>query len=121
MTTPTCVKLDGKYAFYIPYENRYLIDMTFSSRSHFGDYEGDSSYGLAIVRKDGKLNVLRIDGTFVLDKWYDFITWELFGDGIFVGNSGEDNYIYNIDGTLRKKVVLPKVSVTIGHGYREGR
>lgn len=112
-----CVKLGKRYAMYIPSENRYLTDITFDGLARFGLYEHKD---LAIVRKDGKMNVLKIDGTLLLDKWCDYVSHEIYGEGLFVAY-GDKEYIYNFDGTLRRKVVLPKVCVTIGHGYREGR
>ena len=71
------VSLNDKYAYYDKNKNRYIVDMCFDMGKPFFRHD------FTQVKKNGKYNILKIDGSFLLPDWVHYIDFDIWNEGTF--------------------------------------
>ena len=104
------VRLNEKYLYYKADENTYLIDMYFDSAKPFQKLD------FVQVKKNGKYNMLNINGYFLLSDWVDYIDYNIWDDNedtfVIQYNDSKKYTIVNRNGEIIYHNKIPRYTVT---------
>lgn len=94
------VSIGSRYMYYDWLIDRYLLDMTFDMAQPF--QRNSINYEYTKVRNGDKYNILKIDGTFLLDEWVDWVG-NTPKDGYWFVEKDNQWYVFDINGNWREK------------------